>query len=68
MRRLLTGLSCILFVVAGSTIRSDNGDNTRVYGKEIAAQKIVLSRRVAVPPSAQLLVSTSAAKTAKHRP
>jgi lipid-binding SYLF domain-containing protein len=68
MRKLLASLSCILFVVAGSTIRPDNGDNTRVYGKEIAAQKIVLSRRVAVPPSAQLLVSTLDAKTAKHRP
>jgi lipid-binding SYLF domain-containing protein len=62
-RGLFAGIS-----LEGSTIRPDNGDNTHVYGKEIPAQRIVLSRRVAVPPAAQLLVSTLDAKTPKHRP
>lgn len=45
-RGLFAGIS-----LEGSTIRPDNGDNKRVYGREIPAQKIVLSRRVAVPPA-----------------
>lgn len=62
-RGLFAGIS-----LEGSTIRPDNGDNTRVYGREIPAQRIVLSRRVAVPPAAKQLVSTLDAKTPKHRP
>jgi lipid-binding SYLF domain-containing protein len=62
-RGLFAGIS-----LEGSTIRPDNGDNTHVYGKEIPAQRIVLSRRVAVPPAVQLLVSTLDDKTPKHRP
>jgi len=52
----------------GSTIRPDNGDNRRLYGKKIPASDIVLSRRVAVPPAARQLVSTLDAKTPKRRP
>src|SRR5271169_3117753 len=52
----------------GSTIRPDNGDNRRVYGRKIPASNIVLSRRVAVPPAASQLISTLDAKTPKHRP
>jgi len=62
-RGLFAGIS-----LEGSTIRPDNRDNTRVYGREIPAQRIVLSRRVAVPPAAKQLVSTLDAKTPKHRP
>src|SRR5579864_1001547 len=40
----------------GSTIRPDNGDNRRLYGRKIPASNIVLSRRVAVPPAAKQLV------------
>ncbi len=52
----------------GSTIRPDNGDNRRVYGRKIPASNIVLSRRVAVPPAASQLISILDAKTPKHRP
>src|SRR5882757_2538210 len=62
-RGLFAGIS-----LQGSTIRPDNRDNTRVYGREIPAQRIVLSGRVAVPPAAKQLVSTLDAKTPKHRP
>jgi len=62
-RGLFAGIS-----LEGSTIRPDNGDNTRVYGRKISASDIVLSRRVAVPQAAEQLVSTLDAKTPKHRP
>jgi len=39
-----------------------------VYGRKIPARDIVLSRRVAVPPAAEPLISTLDAKTPKHRP
>ena len=62
-RGLFAGVS-----LEGSTIRPDNGDNRRVYGRKIPASNIVLSRRVAVPPAASQFVSTLDAKTPKHRP
>jgi SH3 domain-containing YSC84-like protein 1 len=62
-RGLFAGIS-----LEGSTIRPDNGDNRRVYGRKIPASDIVLSRRVAVPPAAELMTSTLDAKTPKHRP
>jgi len=61
-RGLFAGVS-----LEGSTIRPDNGDNQRVYGKKIPAREIVLSGTVPVPPAAQQLVSTLDAKTPKHR-
>jgi SH3 domain-containing YSC84-like protein 1 len=61
-RGLFAGVS-----LEGSTIRPDNGDNQRVYGRKIPASHIVLSRRVAVPPAARELVSALDAKTPKHR-
>ena len=61
-RGLFAGVS-----LEGSTIRPDNGDNQRVYGRKIPARDIVLSGTVAVPPAAQQLVSTLDAKTPKHR-
>jgi lipid-binding SYLF domain-containing protein len=62
-RGLFAGIS-----LEGSTIRPDNDDNLRVYGKKIPARDIVLSGTVAVPPAAQPLVSTLDAKTPKHKP
>jgi len=62
-RGLFAGVS-----LEGSTIRPDNGDNRRVYGREIPARDIVLSGSVAVPPAAEPLISTLDAKTPKHRP
>lgn len=61
-RGLFAGVS-----LEGSTIRPDNADNHRVYGKKIPASDIVLSRRVAVPPAAKPLVSTLDAKTPRHK-
>lgn len=61
-RGLFAGVS-----LEGSTIRPDNGDNARVYGRKIPASDIVLSRRVAIPPAAGKMISTLDAKTPKHR-
>jgi SH3 domain-containing YSC84-like protein 1 len=61
-RGLFAGVS-----LEGSTIRPDNGDNARLYGKKIPARDIVLSRKVPVPPAAAELISTLDAKTPKHR-
>jgi lipid-binding SYLF domain-containing protein len=62
-RGLFAGVS-----LEGSTIRPDDGDNRRVYGKEIPARDIVLAGAVAPPPAAEELISTLDAKTPKHRP
>jgi SH3 domain-containing YSC84-like protein 1 len=62
-RGLFAGVS-----LEGSTIRPDNGDNRRVYGRRISAREIVLSGTVAVPPAAEQLISTLDARTPKHRP
>ena len=61
-RGLFAGVS-----LEGSTVRPDNGDNERVYGKKISARDIVLADKVPVPPAAEQLVSTLDAKTPKHR-
>jgi SH3 domain-containing YSC84-like protein 1 len=61
-RGLFAGVS-----LEGSTIRPDNGDNQRVYGRKIPARDIVLSRTVGVPPAAKQLVTTLNAKTPKHK-
>lgn len=61
-RGLFAGVS-----LEGSTIRPDNGDNTNVYGRKVAARDIVLSGKVPVPPAAQQLVSTLDARTPKHK-
>src|SRR6202162_6145877 len=62
-RGLFAGIS-----LEGSTIRPDNGDNRRIYGKNIPARDIVLAGAVAAPPAAEELISTLDAKTPKHRP
>ena len=62
-RGLFAGVS-----LEGSTIRPDNGDNRRVYGKEVSARDIVLAGAVPAPPSAGELISTLDAKTPQHKP
>ena len=62
-RGLFAGVS-----LEGSTIRPDNGDNRRVYGRKIPAKEIVLSGTVAVPPAAEQLISTLDARTPKRKP
>jgi lipid-binding SYLF domain-containing protein len=61
-RGLLAGVS-----LEGSTIRPDNGDNRRLYGRKIPARDIVLSGTVAVPPAAGELISTLDTRTPSHR-
>ena len=61
-RGLFAGVS-----LEGSTIRPDNGDNTRVYGRKISARDIVLSEKVSAPPAAQQLISTLNARTPRRR-
>jgi lipid-binding SYLF domain-containing protein len=61
-RGLFAGVS-----LEGSTIRPDNNDNRRIYGRKIPAREIVLSGTVAVPPAAEQLVATLDARTPKHR-
>ena len=61
-RGLFAGVS-----LEGSTIRPDNSDNRRVYGRKIPARDIVLSGTVAVPPAAQQLVATLDHRTPKRR-
>ena len=51
----------------GSTIRPDDGDDRRLYGRKIPARDIALSGTVAVPPAAGELISTLGTKTPKHR-
>ncbi len=62
-RGLFAGVS-----LEGSTIRPDNGDNRRVYGRKIPAKEIVLSGTVTVPPAAEQMTSTLDARTPRHRP
>ncbi|MGB7846164.1 MAG: lipid-binding SYLF domain-containing protein, partial [Candidatus Acidiferrum sp.] len=47
-RGLFAGIS-----LAGSTVRPDNGGNTRLYHKDVTPQDIVFKGAVPVPPSAQ---------------
>jgi lipid-binding SYLF domain-containing protein len=61
-RGLFAGVS-----LEGSTIRPDNGDNRRLYGRKIPARDIVLSGIVAVPPAAGELISTLDTRTPSHR-
>jgi SH3 domain-containing YSC84-like protein 1 len=61
-RGLFAGVS-----LEGSTIRPDNNDNRRIYGKKLPARDIVLSGTVPVPPAGEQLISTLDARTPKHR-
>jgi len=41
----------------GSTLRSDDGANKALYGKELSAREIVREGKVAPPPAATRLLS-----------
>ena len=60
-RGLFAGVS-----LEGSTVRPDNDANERVYGKKLEAESIVFKGAVAVPPSAQRLVSYLNQKSPKN--
>jgi lipid-binding SYLF domain-containing protein len=51
----------------GSTIRPDNGANRKIYGEEIPAREIVLTRKVPVPPAARMMIATLNSRTPKHK-
>src|ERR1700746_1065450 len=51
----------------GSTIRPDGGANQQIYGQKIPAKQIVRSGKVAIPPSAQKLISTLDARTPNRK-
>jgi len=61
-RGLFAGVS-----LEGSTIRPDNGDNRKIYGREISAREIVQSGKIAAPPAAHQFISTLNSKTPNHR-
>ena len=61
-RGLFAGVS-----LEGSTVRPDNGDNEKIYGRKISAKAIVLSGTVPVPPAAHLMVKTLDTRTPRHR-
>jgi lipid-binding SYLF domain-containing protein len=52
----------------GSTIRPDDGANRQIYGQNIPARQIVLSRNVAIPAASQELISTLDSRTPRHKP
>jgi SH3 domain-containing YSC84-like protein 1 len=60
-RGLFAGIS-----LAGSTVRPDNGANSKVYHKDIKAEGIVFRGEVPVPPSAQKLISYLNKKSPKN--
>ena len=51
----------------GSTIRPDNDANTKLYGKEVNAEAVVLRGAIKAPPSAHLLLQTLDRKSPHHR-
>ncbi|HMD44276.1 MAG TPA: lipid-binding SYLF domain-containing protein [Candidatus Acidoferrum sp.] len=51
----------------GSTLRPDNDANTKLYGKEVNAEAIVLKSAVKPPPSAHLLLHTLDRKSPHRR-
>src|SRR5216684_7511570 len=61
-RGLFAGVS-----LEGSTVRPDNGANRKIYGREVPARQIVLSKQVAVPPGAQTMISTLDSRTPRHK-
>lgn len=60
-RGLFAGIS-----LEGSTVRPDNDANERVYGKKLEAESIVFKGAVAVPPSAQKMISYLNQKSPKN--
>jgi lipid-binding SYLF domain-containing protein len=60
-RGLFAGIS-----LEGSTLRPDNDGNARIYSKKVEAEDIVRKGAVAVPPSAQELISILNKKSPKN--
>jgi len=50
----------------GSTMRSDDGGNKALYGKELSAKEIVREGKVAAPASAQSLLALLNKASSKH--
>lgn len=59
---LFAGLS-----LEGSTMRSDDGANKALYGRELSAKEIVREGKVATPASAQPLLALLSKAAAKHK-
>ena len=51
----------------GSTLRSDNGANKHIYGKELTAEQIILGKAVPPPAAAKGLISLLNRKSPKNR-
>jgi SH3 domain-containing YSC84-like protein 1 len=51
----------------GSTLRSDNGANEKLYGKRLTAKEIIVEHKVAIPPCAKDLVALLDKKSPKNR-
>jgi SH3 domain-containing YSC84-like protein 1 len=60
-RGLFAGVS-----LEGSTLRPDNDANEKVYGKKVTATEIIRRGAVAVPPSAEKMVSILNRKSPKN--
>jgi lipid-binding SYLF domain-containing protein len=60
-RGLFAGIS-----LEGSSLRPDNDGNARIYNKKVEAEDIVRKGAVAVPPSAQELISILNKKSPKN--
>lgn len=61
-RGLFAGVS-----LAGSTVRPDNGANSKVYKKDVSAQEIVFKGAVPVPASGQKFISYLNKKSPKNK-
>ena len=61
-RGLFAGVS-----LAGSTVRPDNGANSKVYKKDVSAQDIVFKGAVPVPTSGQKFISYLNKKSPKNK-
>lgn len=51
----------------GSTLRSDGGANENLYGRKLTAKEIIREGKVAIPPSAQELVSLLDRKSPENK-
>jgi lipid-binding SYLF domain-containing protein len=61
-RGLFAGIS-----LEGSTLRTDNDGNERLYGKGVSGEDIVINSKIHAPASAKLLVSTLDRKSPSNR-
>ena len=60
-RGLFAGVS-----LEGSTLRSDNGANKNVYGRELSAREIVREGKVRTPPAGRPLINLLNRKSPKN--